>query len=135
MRVLSYDRELCTSCGTCEEVCSETFFREVDAEKSKIRIRGTEGAPRAAFCNQCGECIDACPTVALYRDKRGIVRLRRELCVGCLSCVGFCPYAVMFWHPDELVPFKCVACGICARECPEGALDMVEVDEPLPFGR
>ncbi len=135
MRVLSYDRELCTACGTCEEVCSETFFREVDAEKSKIRIRGTEDAPRAAFCNQCGECIDACPTVALYRDKRGIVRLRQELCVGCLSCVGFCPYAVMFWHPDELVPFKCIACGICARECPEGALDMVEVDEPLPFGR
>jgi Fe-S-cluster-containing hydrogenase component 2 len=129
MRVLSYDAELCTACQTCEEVCSNTFFREVDAEKSKIRIRGNEDAPRAEFCNQCGECIDVCPTKALYRDKRGIVRLRRELCVGCLGCVGFCPYAV------QLVPHKCIACGICARECPEEALDMVEVEEPLPFGR
>lgn len=135
MRVLSYDAELCTACGTCEEICSNTFFREVDAEKSKIRIRGSADAPRAEFCNQCGECIDVCPTKALYRDKRGIVRLRRDLCVGCLSCVGFCPYAVMFWHADQTVPFKCIACGVCARECPEEALEMVEVEEPLPFGR
>jgi len=135
MRVLSYDAELCTACGTCEEVCSNTFFREVDAEKSKIRIRGNEDAPRAEFCNQCGECIDICPTKALYRDKRGIVRLRQDLCVGCLGCVGFCPYAVMFWHADQTTPHKCIACGICARECPEGALNMVEVEEPLPFGR
>jgi Fe-S-cluster-containing dehydrogenase component len=136
MRVLSYDAELCTVCGVCEEVCSDTFFKEISAEKSKIRIYyDDEDAPRAEFCNQCGQCIDVCPTKALYRDRRGIVRLRPELCVGCLSCVGFCPYGVMFWHPDQLVPFKCIACGICARECPAEALQMVEVEEPLPFGQ
>lgn len=135
MRVLSYNAELCTACGICEEVCSETFFDEVNAEKSKIRIYDDEGAPRAEFCNQCGACIDICPTKALYRGARGVVRVRQELCVGCLSCVGFCPYAVMFWHADETVPFKCIACGICARECPEGALEMLDVEEPLPFGQ
>jgi Fe-S-cluster-containing hydrogenase component 2 len=135
MRVLSYDAERCVACRTCEEVCADTFFKEVNAEKSKIRIYGNEDVHRAEFCNQCGDCIDVCPTNALYRHRRGVVRLRQDLCVGCLSCVGFCPYAVMFWHADQLVPFKCIACGICARECPEEALEMVDVEEPLPFGQ
>ncbi len=134
MRVLSYNVERCVACHTCEEVCSDTFFKEVNAEKSKIRIYGDVDAPRAEFCNQCGACIDVCPTKALARDKRGVVRLEEALCVGCLSCIGFCPYAVMFWHADETVPFKCIACGVCARECPEEALEIMDVDTPLPFG-
>jgi Fe-S-cluster-containing dehydrogenase component len=134
MRVLFHDPELCVACRTCEEACSETFFREVDAEKSKIRIHDEgDGLPSASFCNQCGECIDVCPTTALYRDRRGVVRLKRDLCVACLACVGFCPSAVMFWHADEAVPFKCISCGVCVRECPEDALEIVEVDEaPAP---
>lgn len=135
MRVLSYNVELCTACHICEEVCSDTFFKQGDADRSKIRIYGDEDAPRAEFCNQCGECIDVCPTKAIYRDRRGVVQVRPELCVGCLSCVGFCPYEVMFWHADEIVPFKCISCGICASECPEGALEMLDVEEPLPFGQ
>jgi len=130
MRVLFHDPELCIACRQCEEVCSETFFRQVDAEKSKIRIHDAQdGLPVAAFCNQCGECIDVCPTEALHRGKRGVVRIDRELCVGCLACVGFCPSLVMFWHPDETVPFKCISCGMCVQECPEGALEVVDVDD------
>jgi Fe-S-cluster-containing hydrogenase component 2 len=132
MRVLFYDPELCVTCRTCEEVCSDTFFKEVSAERSRIRIYGTEGATRAAFCNQCGECVEVCPTEALYRDRRGVVRLRQGLCVGCNTCVGFCPYIVMYWHPDQIVPFKCISCGVCAQECPEGALEILEVEEPMP---
>ena len=134
MRVLFYDPELCVACRTCEEACSETFFREVNVEKSKIRIHDEgDGPSTASFCNQCGECIDICPTGALHRDRRGVVRLKRDLCVSCLACVGFCPSAVMFWHTDETVPFKCISCGVCARECPEDALEIVEVEEaPAP---
>lgn len=134
MRVLSYYADLCIACRTCEEVCSQTFFRKVDTEKSKIRIHDDgSGLPFASFCNQCGECVAICPTEAIYRDKRGVVRLKRDLCVGCLSCVGFCPSLVMFWHPGEMVPHKCVSCGMCAKECPEGALEMIEVEEaPAP---
>lgn len=131
MRILSHSPELCAVCWTCEDECSETFFREVDREKSKIRIYDDgDDLPRAGFCNQCGECISVCPTEALYRDRRGVVRLKQELCVGCLSCVGFCPSLVMYWHPDEMVPHKCISSGVCARECPEEALEMIEVDEP-----
>lgn len=132
MKVLSYDHELCVGCHTCEEVCSETWFKVTDAERSSIRIHEQGGDDEvilsAVFCNQCGECIEVCPTEAIYRDKKGIVRVRKKLCVGCLSCVGFCPYLAMFHHPDQTEPFKCIVCGKCADECPAEALAVVDKD-------
>ena len=146
MKVLSFDPELCVGCHICEETCSDTWFKVTDPAKSSIRIHddgegsfpspslgrgaGGEGLLRAVFCNQCGACIAVCPTEALYRDKNGIVRIRKKQCVGCLSCVGFCPYLVMFYHPDQVEPFKCIACGTCADECPAEALAIVEVETP-----
>ncbi len=133
MKVLSYNPELCVGCHICEEVCAETWFKTPDAAKSSIVIRDEGSGPlQATFCVQCGECIAVCPTQALYRDKQGIVRLRKQLCVGCLSCVGFCPYLAMFYHPDLLEPFKCVACGQCVKECPADALALVEMPTPTP---
>ncbi|NIV29273.1 MAG: 4Fe-4S dicluster domain-containing protein [Anaerolineae bacterium] len=75
-----------------------------------------------AVCSQCGECIDVCPTGALYRDKAGVVRLKKKDCVGCLSCVGFCPTATMYYHADYVEPIKCISCGLCTKECPTGAI-------------
>jgi formate hydrogenlyase subunit 6/NADH:ubiquinone oxidoreductase subunit I len=31
----------------------------------------------------------------------------------------------MFYSDDLLVPFKCVACGICVKACPEDALEIL----------
>ena len=131
MKVLSYDADLCVGCYVCEETCSETWFKVTDREKSNIRINaGDVPQLSAVFCNQCGACIEVCPTGALWRDKRGIVRVRKKLCVGCLACVGFCPYEAMFHHADQSEPFKCVACGKCVQECPAEALAIIDVDEP-----
>jgi Fe-S-cluster-containing dehydrogenase component len=131
MKVLSYRPELCVGCHVCEEVCSHTWFKVTDVEKSRIRIQITEEGPlQAVHCVQCGDCIQVCPTEALYRDRRGIVRFRKNLCVGCLSCVGFCSYEAMFMHPDEEEPFNCIACGLCVKECPAEALAIIDVEEP-----
>jgi NAD-dependent dihydropyrimidine dehydrogenase PreA subunit len=77
---------------------------------------------RMAVCTQCGECIDICPSGALYRDKAGVVRIKKKDCVGCLSCVGFCQHHTMYFHGDYVEPIKCISCGLCAKECPTGAL-------------
>jgi carbon-monoxide dehydrogenase iron sulfur subunit len=130
VRVLSFDPELCVGCYVCEETCSETWFNAVDRQKSSIRIHHDgEGNLDAAFCIQCGECVAVCPTGALSQDKRGIVRIKKKLCVGCLACVGFCPYEVMYYHADQAEPFKCVACGNCAKECPAEALAVIDQDQ------
>jgi carbon-monoxide dehydrogenase iron sulfur subunit len=127
VKVLSYDANLCVGCCVCEETCSETWFKVADKEKSNIRIRDDGQANLGAvFCIQCGEYIQVCPTGALSQDKRGVVRIQKKLCVGCLACVGFCPYQAMFYHPDQAEPFKCVACGKCAGECPAEALAVID---------
>ncbi len=132
MRVLVFNSNLCDGTRVCEETCSQTWFKEATAAKSAIRIYERENQPgryTANVCNQCGECIDICPTMALKRDKRGIVRIDKKLCVGCLSCVGFCPILAMRAHPSYTVPFKCVACGECAKKCPAGALSLQDVPD------
>jgi len=112
-----------------------TYFKVADPERSAIRIfePATEGESyTATFCNQCGECIDICPVKALSRSKLGVVRIKKKVCVGCYACVGFCPILVMRTHPEESFPFKCVACGKCAEACPEGALEIIEVEDAEP---
>ena len=130
MKVLVFKPELCDGCGICEETCSRTWFKEANAEKSAIRITKAPGQPdryQASICSQCGECIDICQTMAIWRDKRGIVRIKKKLCVGCLSCVGFCPIDAMAKSDARLEPFKCISCGACVRACPEKALELFEV--------
>lgn len=130
MKVLVHKPELCTACGLCEEACALTWFKTPDRAKSRIHISVIDGEYVANFCDQRGECIDACPTMALKRNKQGVVILNKKLCVSCLSCVGYCPINAMRWHEDELIPFKCVACGKCVEACPEGALEIVERAAP-----
>ena len=156
MKVLIFKPELCDGCRECEKVCSQAWFKEENAEKSAIRISEAAycasrrlsgeaaycasrrlsgeiadqpGHYQAVVCDQCGECIDVCPTIALVRDKQGIVRIKKPLCVGCLSCVGFCPTEAMCMHADDIVPFKCIACGKCVKVCSTGALALEELPD------
>jgi carbon-monoxide dehydrogenase iron sulfur subunit len=134
VRVLTFEPSRCTGCHTCEETCSETRFKVVDREKARIQILEPVGENefQAIVCTQCGECIDACPTQALYRAKNGVVRMDAKRCVGCLSCVGFCPVWAMRTHRDFIEPYKCVACGSCARACPESALSVQDLADAEP---
>lgn len=131
MKVLVWNKEKCIACGTCEKVCSQTWFKEENREKSRIRITKTDDGIIGNACIQCGECIDVCPVEALTRDAKGVVRLNEKICIGCQSCVGFCPTLSMFTAKTVEKPFKCIACGICVKSCPTGALSIEERPEPM----
>ena len=54
-------------------------------------------------------------------------RVKRDLCVACLTCVRVCPWQIP--KIDELGvavidPRACRACGICPSECPAGAIEL-----------
>ena len=127
LKKLVAESSRCIGCGSCEKICSETWFNEENKEKSAIRISvNDQGGYTIAVCDQCGVCIDMCARVALRKDAHGVVRLDKKTCVGCLICVGECLRDLMFYHDNLPAPFKCVACGLCVKECPEGALTIIE---------
>jgi anaerobic carbon-monoxide dehydrogenase iron sulfur subunit len=126
MKYLKTDHAKCKGVRACEKACSRTFFKAEDPAKSAIRVTKTDTGYSINACNQCGQCIEVCPVEALTRNKMGVVMLNKALCTGCLICVGFCPTNSMMTHPQLREPFKCIACGSCARACPEKALETAE---------
>lgn len=125
MKVLVHKQEICDGCRKCEEACSMLYFKVIDRNYSAIRINNNFNTYHAKKCTQCGECINMCTANAIYRDKNGVVRIDKKLCVGCMGCVGFCTELVMFYSDELPVPFKCVVCGTCVKSCPENALEIL----------
>ena len=127
MRKLVPDSSKCTGCGACESACSKAFYKEENREKSAIRITANEsGGYEISVCDQCGDCMWLCSAMALKRTPKGVVSLNKKACVGCLICVGECLRDYFYYNKELPTPFKCSACGICIKSCPEAALKIVE---------
>jgi len=118
----------CIACHLCESVCSKLYFKEDTQEKSCIQINDQEYPVDMNVCNQCGTCVQTCPTQALTVNQLGVIMLNKKLCIGCYMCVAACPTKSMRIHPGGMSPFKCVACGMCAKQCPADAI-RIETEE------
>ena len=124
MKYLQTNPELCVGCKACVEVCSEMFFKEKNESKSCIRINQNEKGFEINVCNQCGKCIALCPAQALKTNSLGVVMLSKSDCTGCLICIAECPTGSMHYLIEENAPFKCIACGACAKKCQVSAIKL-----------
>jgi pyruvate ferredoxin oxidoreductase delta subunit len=58
-----------------------------------------------------------------------------EKCTQCLLCWVFCPDTSVLVKDDKVYDFDlkhCKGCGVCAKECPFDAIDMVPEGCELP---
>ena len=60
-----------------------------------------------------------------YIDNTAILKLNKEICIGCGNCVTVCPHRVFALRGKkaEIVDYNgCMECGACARNCPPAAI-------------
>jgi Fe-S-cluster-containing hydrogenase component 2 len=86
-------------------------------------------------CQQCQDapCLNVCPVKAISRNEESAkVTVDYDVCIGCRSCVGVCPFGAMSFNPTDKRVFKCDHCDgdpQCVRFCEEKAVDFIEADK------
>jgi Fe-S-cluster-containing hydrogenase component 2 len=100
VRVRQLDR--CIDCKQCEEACEERHGSR------RLTLGGFQlGMLDVVYtCRTCADprCVDPCEYDSIKYDPE-----RREVVINEASCVG---------------------CTLCARSCPYGAIEMVDVEDP-----
>ncbi|RJN31456.1 4Fe-4S dicluster domain-containing protein [Nesterenkonia natronophila] len=56
-------------------------------------------------CTHAG-CLDVCPTGALFRTEYGTVKVQEDICNGCGTCVGGCPFGVIERRDEGIIRAK-----------------------------
>jgi len=96
----------------------------------RVRVEDTGKITFALSCRHCSDpiCVKGCISGALSKGTDGAVRIDRDKCVGCFTCILLCPYgAVMAGEGGAAIKCElCLenACGApaCVAGCPNRAL-------------
>ena len=124
----------CLGCFACMNVCSTVNQKNHSLSKSALKVRTTGGATSAhvaIVCLGCQDppCMEVCPSNALKKRPGGGVLVSAAECIGCRKCVSACCMRAINFDEETKKPIICVHCGVCARFCPHGCLQMIDAEE------
>ena len=97
----------------------------------RVRVEDAGEVHFAVNCRHCTDpvCVQSCISGALTKGEDGIVRIDKQKCVGCLTCVLVCPYGAVLPSPEGHAAMKCQLCTDnrmgepnCVKHCPNGAI-------------
>ncbi len=148
MKIIVTDLRKCLGCHSCELACAISrstsknllgAILEDPKPATRVRVLGIGIQPVPLQCQQCEDapCAAVCPTAALYRlGKDETVLFKREVCIGCSSCVLVCPFGAIR-RADGGVMAKCSLCcdrlaegrqPACVEACPTKARQLVDAN-------
>lgn len=102
-------------------------------------------------CIGYGDCVSACPNGAV-RIINGIALINASVCTGCGLCIKVCPNGVITAEIDtirilvgcsnlekgakvrKVCERGCIACNRCGRECPAGAITIMDNLPVIDYG-
>lgn len=104
------DREKCVGCGMCTKACPKNLI-EVHSKKDLIYVACKSKAAGAQTRKSCSAG-----------------------CIGCRKCEKACRFdAIVIENNLARVDFeKCKNCGLCAKECPTGAIVNLRPKKQIP---
>ena len=137
MKRIYVKEKWCLGCHLCEYECAYANSGIADMVKAlkgknicpRIKVEDGDGVHFAVNCRHCTQaiCIKSCIAGALS-IQAGVVRIDRDKCVGCHTCVLVCPYGAIM-PADEGVMQKCELCienaggkPACVQGCPNKAI-------------
>jgi len=115
-------------------------LRPVDFTSEGIYVCGTAHGPKdvtESIAQACAAASRAGIPMAVGKIKAGAVKatVDKDVCVNCDACVVSCIFnaveAESFGLPN-IVEANCKGCGVCAAECPMGAMQLIHfTDEQI----
>lgn len=137
MKRVYVNEKWCLGCHLCEYNCAFANSGETNMVKAlkdkeihpRIHVEEDGKITYAISCRHCEDpvCVKSCISGALSK-KDGVVKIDKNKCVGCFTCVLVCPYGAVM--PSEThAAMKCElclenACGspACVKGCPNKAI-------------
>lgn len=121
------DLRKCVGCHACTVACNAEW--QVPAGQARTHVKPAPLGGKfpdlistfyVAQCNHCDHppCVQPCPSGATYQGPDGIVKVDRDVCIGCGYCVEACPYDARFLDPSRN---KVDKCDFCAGRLQRGA--------------
>ena len=147
MKRVYVNEEWCLGCHLCEYNCAFANSGLKDMAYAlkdrkifpRIHVEDGDRITFAVSCRHCEDpiCVKSCIAGAISKDRNGVVKIDRNKCVGCLTCVLVCPYGALSPDGDGLMQ-KCELClenscgaPACVTGCPNRAIVYEERGEEL----
>jgi quinone-modifying oxidoreductase, subunit QmoB len=100
----------------------------VETNRKGVFVAGPARGLQAGDARQADADAAAAAAAAVLEgrtpDAAHRAEINRNLCVRCFTCYRLCPHRAVDVFPTRLdvMPSACAGCGICATECPRGAI-------------